>query len=96
MNVDYDGQKLLIKDLEMLERACQSDTQLFLHVSRITDLARGGFYHISDKREPVTRKYIAVQGYMKGKGTIVRPHLRHNGALKLNGNDSTKDDDNVL
>lgn len=28
MNVDYDGQKLLIKDLEMLERACQSDTQL--------------------------------------------------------------------
>jgi len=61
MNVDYDGQKLLIKDLEMLERACQSDTQLFLHVSRITDLARGGFYHISDKREPVTRKCIKTR-----------------------------------
>ena len=48
-----ENQKRLIKDLEMLEKmtvGCYHGTNCFLHISRIADLARGGFYHIKEKQ----------------------------------------------
>ena len=45
----HDNQKELIKDLEMLEKMTLHDTNLFIHVSRVADLARGGYYHMKVK-----------------------------------------------
>ncbi len=42
----HNNQKELIKDLEILEKLTIHDTNLFLHVSRVADLARGGYYHM--------------------------------------------------
>jgi hypothetical protein len=42
----HDNQKELIKDLEILEKMVIRDTNLFIHVSRVADLARGGYYHM--------------------------------------------------
>ncbi len=42
----HDNRKELIKDLEMLEKMTIKDTNLFLHVSRVADLARGNYYHM--------------------------------------------------
>lgn len=49
MSSDYNGQKFLIRDLEKLERMC-TDTNTLLHISRVAYLARGGFYHIPERR----------------------------------------------
>ena len=44
----HDNQKELIKDLELLERMV-TDTNLLIHISRVADLARGGYYHMKVK-----------------------------------------------
>lgn len=48
----HDNQKELIKDLEMLEQMTINNTDLFLHVSRVADLARGGYYHMKKSKTP--------------------------------------------
>ena len=42
----HDNQKELIKDLERLEQLVSNDTTLLIHVGRVADLARGGYYHM--------------------------------------------------
>ncbi|MDD2246393.1 MAG: hypothetical protein PHC39_04845 [Proteiniphilum sp.] len=39
-------QKLLIKDLELIEHMVYKDTNLLIHVGRIKDKAAGGYYHL--------------------------------------------------
>ena len=48
----HDNQKELVKDLEMLEQLVLKDTNLFIHVSRVADLARGGYYHMKKAKTP--------------------------------------------
>ena len=46
-----DGLKLLVKDLEGLENMnIGGETSLWIHISRVADLARGGFYHVSKSK----------------------------------------------
>jgi hypothetical protein len=47
----HDNQKELIKSMEMLERmTIKGDTNTWLHVSRVADLARGGYFHMGVKK----------------------------------------------
>jgi hypothetical protein len=50
LEFSFSGQQALFRDLKRLEDMCSNDTNLFLHVSRISDLAKSGFYHL--KRDP--------------------------------------------
>lgn len=77
-----DGLKLLIKDMQMLEDlAFDKDTNLWIHFSRIADLAKGGFYHISksnfDKQvgyEDLLSLSIWVQSFQPRALQICRKH----------------------
>ena len=46
----HDNQKELVKDLERLERMVSNDTNLLIHVGRVADLARGGYYHMESAK----------------------------------------------
>jgi hypothetical protein len=43
-------QKLLVKDLELIEHMVYKDTTLLIHVGRIKDKAAGGYYHLGRKK----------------------------------------------
>ena len=46
----HDNQRELIKSMEMLEAmTIKGDTNTWLHVSRVADLARGGYFHMREK-----------------------------------------------
>lgn len=46
----HDNQKELIKDLELLEHMVYRDTNLLIHVGRVADKARGGYYHMKSAK----------------------------------------------
>ena len=46
----HDNQKELVKDLERLEQMVSNDTNLLIHVGRVADLARGGYYHMKSAK----------------------------------------------
>jgi hypothetical protein len=46
----HDNQKELIRDLELLEHMVTKDTNLLIHVGRVADLARSGYYHMKTSR----------------------------------------------
>jgi hypothetical protein len=49
MNELTQDQKLLVKDLELIEHMVYKDTNLLIHVGRIKDRAIGGYYHLGRK-----------------------------------------------
>jgi hypothetical protein len=50
MNELTEDQKLLVKDLELIEHMVYKDTNLLIHVGRIKDNAIGGYYHLGRNR----------------------------------------------
>ena len=46
----HDNQRELIKSMEVLEAmTIKGDTNTWLHISRVADLARGGYFHMRKK-----------------------------------------------
>ena len=47
------NQATLVRDLKRLEEmtcGCYRDTNCFLHISRVRELAENGFYHLEGKK----------------------------------------------
>ena len=64
----HDNRKELIKDLERLEHMVSSDTNLLIHVGRVADLARGGYYHMKSAKP----SHVLDQALNEGDG-VYRP-----------------------
>jgi len=45
-------QKLLVRDLAMLEEMAANNTNLLIHIMRIKENAAGGYYHLGRKKVP--------------------------------------------
>ena len=63
----HNNQKQLIKDLEILEKMT-TDTNIGIHISRVADLARGGYYHMKESK---TLSYLD-EAFNEGNG-VYRP-----------------------